>query len=217
MSSNSPRRSRAASPRMELAAPIRPRLRQASRLACRWKKPSGAPKILSPPRSNNITHGAASTPSIIRRAAFRSTGILPVGPIGVSPVDRSKNGGETPACPTGKMPVLRNRIDRVSPYQFRILFPPPFSHRLDRRRCLRLLFAFPGPFPKLDTFPDSAHRECLGMLGPDLRHHLIDRAPRRNCLEQFLKLAFRVHVDRLFHELRQFRRGLFEDKFPRRF
>ncbi|HEV2804949.1 MAG TPA: carbamoyl-phosphate synthase large subunit [Chthoniobacterales bacterium] len=37
----------------------------------------------------------------------RSTGILPVGPIGVSPVDPEFETGETPVCPTGKMPVLQ--------------------------------------------------------------------------------------------------------------
>ena len=36
-----------------------------------------------------------------------STGILRVGPIGVSPVDRPETG-ETPVCPTGETPVLQH-------------------------------------------------------------------------------------------------------------
>ena len=54
------------------------------------------------------------------------------------------------------------------------------------------------------------------MLRSGLGHDFIDRASRRDRLEQFLELAFRVHVDRFFHELRQVRRGLFENKFSRR-
>jgi carbamoylphosphate synthase large subunit/REP element-mobilizing transposase RayT len=47
-----------------------------------------------------------------------STGILPVGETGVSPVSEPRSTGETPIGPTGKMPVLQN-----SPPIFRAMDP----------------------------------------------------------------------------------------------
>src|SRR5437763_3146610 len=167
MSSSSPRRSRAASPPTEPAAPIPPRSVQASQPVCLWKKPCAARRILSQPRSRSIMPGTESTRSIMRRRADD------------------------------------------------IFFPSLLPHRFDRRRRLRLLLAFPGALPELDALPNCADDERLRMLRSGLGHDFIDRAPRRDRLEQFLELAFRVHVDRFFHELRQVRRGLFENKFSR--
>jgi carbamoylphosphate synthase large subunit/REP element-mobilizing transposase RayT len=52
---------------------------------------------------------ASETPTgqiVEEQGKSRSTGILPVGQTGVSPVSQQQSAGETPTVPTGKMPVL---------------------------------------------------------------------------------------------------------------
>jgi carbamoylphosphate synthase large subunit/REP element-mobilizing transposase RayT len=46
----------------------------------------------------------------------RSTGILPAGQTGVSPVSERQSAGETPTGPTGKMPVLRPIFRGMDPH-----------------------------------------------------------------------------------------------------
>jgi hypothetical protein len=51
-----------------------------------------------------------------RTGVFRSTGILPVGPTGILPGEYflgRDTPGETPGCPTGKMPVLQRAVPQT--------------------------------------------------------------------------------------------------------
>ena len=68
---------------------------------------------------NGVLYPADTLLSSDRMRRHRSTGILPVGPIGVSPVDPFQRTGWKPVCPTGKMPVLHE------------------THSVPRRRTVR--------------------------------------------------------------------------------
>ena len=49
--------------------------------------------------------------NLSRQCGQRSTGILPVGTLGILPgVQNCNSAGETPAGPTGKMPVLHHAL-----------------------------------------------------------------------------------------------------------
>jgi len=69
----------------------------------------------------------------------RSTGILPVGTTGVSPVDvADKTAGKMPAGPTGETPVLRTATPR-GPRQTRVAEKiPPVREEADLYRALEL-------------------------------------------------------------------------------
>src|SRR6266576_907326 len=54
-----------------------------------------------------------SRPTMVKRFFTRSTGILPVGPVGILPADCSRaviKTGRMPVCPTGKMPALQEHF-----------------------------------------------------------------------------------------------------------
>ncbi len=82
---------------------------------------------------------------------------------------------------------------------------------LHRRSGLRLLFAPAGSLPERHPFPHYSHDKRLFVFGTALRNQFINRAARRNCLQQFLQMAFRVNVDRILGELRKFRAHRGED------
>ena len=97
-------------------------------------------------------------------------------------------------------------------------FLPAFHfQRFKRSRGLRLFFAATGALAKNNSLPNNLRGKHLFMFRPALRNQFIHRTVRRNALQQFLEVAFRVDVDRLFRQLLEIGLRLRENEFPHRF
>src|SRR5256885_124681 len=88
---------------------IRPARRREGRLV---EEEKSHPKRDWPDVEGALGYQAAAqlpgvSPMKMTNGNYRGTGILPVGLTGVSPVGSCKRAGETPARPTGRMPVPR--------------------------------------------------------------------------------------------------------------
>src|SRR4051812_38584737 len=94
------------------------------------------------------------------------------------------------------------------------LFPLAQLQGFDSRCGLGVFFTASCSFTEIITFSEDAHNKSLCVLWPCLRNQFIDRAPRRDRLQQLLEMTFRVYIDRIFCDQRKLCAHLLQDEAP---
>ena len=94
-------------------------------------------------------------------------------------------------------------------------FPQLLLHRFLRGGGFRLLLAPAFALAQRHPFPEDADEKGLLVLASAFGEQLVNRAARRDGLEQFLEMTFRINIDRFHFDLRQIRRRQREKKTAR--
>src|SRR5438309_3815421 len=96
----------------------------------------------------------------------------------------------------------------------RLFLPSLQSQRLRCGSRFRLLFASSAPATKHNPFPNCLHDKGFVVFWTALRNQFVNRALRRNALQQLLQMTFRIDVDRFFRQLRETFLRLRQNEFP---